>query len=181
MPEDKSKRIDARSEVAYKLLGPSEKRRWRNQDKFITCYQETRSKTVSARYAGIKYRAVMRWLKDNIYGFADRLEEADLEFCENLEQLALERVKMQTAQSNPVLMIALLNANLPSKYRPTVVVADETAKDVMRELRTLAKSLPDSKSSKDNVSSDSSDNGSPSNTKSALDQVSEMLSSRQGE
>ena len=114
----------------------------------------------------------MRWLKDNIYGFADRLEEADLEFCENLEQLALERVKMQTAQSNPVLMIALLNANLPSKYRPTVVVADDTAKDVMRELRSLAKSLPDTKSSSVESSS---------NVKDALNQVNEILSSRQGE
>ena len=172
MPEDKSKRIGARSEVAYKLLGPSEKRRWRNQERFLKCYQETRSKTVSARYAGVKYRAIMRWLKDNIYGFAERLEETDLEFCENLEQLALQRVKMQTAQSNPVLMIALLNANLPSKYRPTVVVADDTAKDVMRELRSLAKSLPDTKSSSVESSS---------NVKDALNQVNEILSGRQGE
>ena len=70
------------------------------------------------------------------------MEEADFEFCENLEQLALERVKMQDAKSNPVLLITLLNANLPMKYRPTVVMADDTAKSVLSELRELAKKSP---------------------------------------
>ena len=70
------------------------------------------------------------------------MEEADFEFCEHLEQLALERVKMQDAKSNPVLLITLLNANLPMKYRPTVVMADDTAKSVLSELRELAKQSP---------------------------------------
>ena len=70
------------------------------------------------------------------------MEEADFEFCENLEQLALARVKMQDAKSNPVLLITLLNANLPMKYRPTVVMADDTAKSVLSELRELAKQAP---------------------------------------
>ena len=46
---------------------------------------------------------------------------------------------MQDAKSNPVLLITLLNANLPNKYRPTVVMADDTAKSVLTELRQLAK------------------------------------------
>ena len=66
-------------------------------------------------------------------------EDADFAFCEGLEQLALDRVRMQDAKSNPVLLIALLNANLPEKYRPTVVMNDDTAKSVMSELRKLAK------------------------------------------
>ena len=70
------------------------------------------------------------------------MEEADFEFCEGLEQLALERVKMQDAKSNPVLLITLLNANLPMKYRPTVVMADDTAKSVLSELRQIAKESP---------------------------------------
>jgi|TARA_R100000306_G_C4326470_1_gene117938 hypothetical protein len=137
-----STRIDNKTEDTYKNLSSSQKRSWRNQDKFLTAYSETRSKTVACSYAGVKYRTVMKWQKENYFGFMDRLQEADLLFCEGLEQLALERVKMQDAKSNPVLLITLLNANLPNKYRPTVVMNDDTAKDVLRELRTMAKSNP---------------------------------------
>ena len=49
---------------------------------------------------------------------------------------------MQDAKSNPVLLITLLNANLPMKYRPTVVMADDTAKSVLSELRQIAKESP---------------------------------------
>ena len=137
-----STRIDNKTEDTYKNLSSSQKRSWRNQDKFLKAYSETRSKTVACSYAGVKYRTVMKWQKENYFGFMDRLQEADLLFCEGLEQLALERVKMQDAKSNPVLLITLLNANLPNKYRPTVVMNDDTAKDVLRELRTMAKSNP---------------------------------------
>ena len=132
-------RIDFKTEDTYKSLSPSKKRQWRRQTKFLEAYQETRSKSVSATYAGVTYRTVMKWQRDNEFGFTERLEDADFAFCEGLEQLALDRVRMQDAKSNPVLLIALLNANLPEKYRPTVVMNDDTAKSVMSELRKLAK------------------------------------------
>ena len=135
-------RIDSTTEDTYKALNPTQKKSWRIQSKFLKCYTETRSKSVSASYSGVTYRTVSKWEKDNRFGFAERLEEADFEFCENLEQLALERVKMQDAKSNPVLLITLLNANLPMKYRPTVVMADDTAKSVLSELRQIAKESP---------------------------------------
>ena len=135
-------RIDTTTEDTYKALNPTQKKSWRVQSKFLKCYKETRSKSVSASYSGVTYRTVSKWEKDNRFGFAERLEEADFEFCENLEQLALERVKMQDAKSNPVLLITLLNANLPMKYRPTVVMADDTAKSVLSELRQIAKVSP---------------------------------------
>ena len=139
---DKQTRIDSTTEETYKSLNPTEKRSWRNQAKFLTCYSETRSKSVAASYSGVSIRTVNRWQQENRYGFLERMEEADFEFCEHLEQLALERVKMQDAKSNPVLLITLLNANLPMKYRPTVVMADDTAKSVLSELRELAKQSP---------------------------------------
>ena len=33
-----------------------------------------------------------------------------------------------------MLVVALLNANLPSKYRPNVTVVDNTAKDLLKRL-----------------------------------------------
>ena len=111
----------------------------------------------------------MKWQKENYFGFMDRLEEADLLFCEGLEQLALERVKMQDAKSNPVLLIALLNANLPNKYRPTVVMNDDTAKDVLRELRTMAKDSPVTEPTKTNESEET-----------AIEQVNKILNEKGG-
>jgi len=111
----------------------------------------------------------MKWISVNSYGFADRIEEADIQFCENLEQLALERVKLQDAKSNPVLLITLLNANLPNKYRPTVVVSDDTAKNVLSELRKLAKDA----SASANDSTESSD-------KTPIEQVQDILEEKKG-
>ena len=169
-PEDKAQiRIDHTTDDTYKALSASQKRRVRNQIRFLKCYSETRSKSVSARYAGVNYRTMMKWISVNSYGFADRIEEADIQFCENLEQLALERVKLQDAKSNPVLLITLLNANLPNKYRPTVVVSDDTAKNVLSELRKLAKDTPVSA----NDSTESSD-------KTPIEQVQDILEEKKG-
>tara|TARA_R110002020_G_scaffold444848_1_gene656485 strand:- start:62 stop:418 length:357 start_codon:yes stop_codon:yes gene_type:complete len=115
----------------------------------------------------------MKWQSNNEFGFTERFEDADILFCENLEQLALDRVKMQDAKANPVLLITLLNANLPQKYRPTVVMSDDTAKDVLKELRTIAKETPD-------PVPDSSNSGNGSEEVSALDQVNSILSSKKG-
>ena len=111
----------------------------------------------------------MKWQKENEFGFTERLEEADLFFCEGLEQLALERVRMQDAKANPVLLITLLNANLPNKYRPTVVMNDDTAKDVLSQLRTIAKDAPEI--AKEDVVVDD---------ESALDQVNKILNEKGG-
>ena len=166
-------RIDSTTESTYKSLSPSKKRQWRRMTKYLNCYAETRSKTVSATAAGVSYRTAMKWQSNNEFGFTERFEDADILFCENLEQLALDRVKMQDAKANPVLLITLLNANLPQKYRPTVVMSDDTAKDVLKELRTIAKETPD-------PVPDSSISGNGSEEVSALDQVNSILSSKKG-
>ena len=125
--------------IDIKTLPLGQRKTYRRQDKFLKCYTETRSRSVSATIAGVSSPTITMWIKKDYLEFGERYEEADTAFCENLEQLALERVKMQDAKSNPVLLITLLNANLPNKYRPTVVMADDTAKSVLTELRQLAK------------------------------------------
>ena len=73
---------------------------------------------------------------------------------------------MQDAKSNPVLLITLLNANLPMKYRPTVVMADDTAKSVLSELRQIAKENPVQKEQTEEET--------------ALEQVQNILDSKKG-
>ena len=76
-------------------------------------------------------------------------------------------MKLQDAKSNPVLLITLLNANLPHKYRPTVVMTDDTAKGVLTELRKLAKETPVLKTEEEKE-------------KTALEQVNEILTDKGG-
>ena len=153
--------------IDIKKLSLGKRKTYRKQSKFLKCYSETRSKSVSATYAGVSQSSISNWIRDNYLEFEERYEEADLAFCEGLEQLALERVRLQDAKSNPVLLIALLNANLPNKYRPTVVMTDETSKSVLSELRKIAKETPvlESKEVEE---------------KSAIDQVNDILNEKGG-
>ena len=153
--------------IDIKKLSLGKRKTYRKQSKFLKCYSETRSKSVSATYAGVSQSSISNWIRDNYLEFEERYEEADLAFCEGLEQLALERVRLQDAKSNPVLLIALLNANLPTKYKQSSVPVDETAKGILSEIRKLAKETPVVESKK-------------VEEKSAIDQVNDILSKKGG-
>ena len=152
--------------IDIKDLSLGKRKTYRRQDKFLKCYSETRSRSVSASFAGVSLSTISLWLRNDYLEFNERLDDADLKFCEGLEQLALERVRLQDAKSNPVLLITLLNANLPNKYRPTVVMSDDTAKGVMSELRKLAKDMP--------LEEDKEED------KSVIDQVTDILNEKGG-
>ena len=151
--------------IDIKKLPLGQRKTYRRQDKFLKVYKETRSRSVSASYAGVSPSTISKWLREDYLEFKQRYDEADTAFCEGLEQLALERVKMQDSKSNPVLLITLLNANLPEKYRPSAIMTDDTAKDVLSQLRKLAKETPPSKSKEEKEES-------------ALEQVDKILKSK---
>jgi len=74
-------------------------------------------------------------LEANARDYRDRFEQAKRDFGDFLEQLALSRVTdPQGNRGSDMLVVALLNANLPSKYRPNVTVVDNTAKDLLKRL-----------------------------------------------
>ena len=73
----------------------------------------------------------------------DRVEEAKQEFAETLEEVVVGIVMdPEMVKKVPILAITLLNANLPNKYRPTAIVQDETARDLLREWRKAARETP---------------------------------------
>ena len=120
-------------------IGSRLKTTWGNQCRFLDHYSETRLKGLSARGAGVSRQGVLNWEGDNLLRFKDRLALADEYFCDSLEKIAWDRIREQNATANPLLLLALLNANRPDKYRPTVVISDDTAKETLRELRRLGK------------------------------------------
>ena len=87
------------------------------QDAFLKAFAELGTISHAAIAIGINRRQVQRWLSTDVEGFRERWVEANLNWRDNLEHHAWERVKQQKPESNPALLITMLNGNLPDKYR----------------------------------------------------------------
>ena len=111
------------------------------QDFFMTLYAELGSIRAAFKEMGLNRRTVNRWMKDDVQVLKKRFEEAKHNFREMLQDLAVNRVKEQGAKDNPILLITLLNAHWADKYRPQTVAVDDTAKEVLSELRNKFKSI----------------------------------------
>ena len=109
------------------------------QDKFLAAYAYLGSMTIASARAGINRTTVYRWDKNDLYGFRERFTTAKEEFRDELQNMALERVRAQKPGDNPSLLITLLAANWPDKYRPNAIAiaiaiaSNDTAKEVMAE------------------------------------------------
>tara|TARA_Y100000401_G_scaffold115888_1_gene120443 strand:- start:1328 stop:1804 length:477 start_codon:yes stop_codon:yes gene_type:complete len=105
------------------------------QDAFLALYAEVGSIRAASKELGVNRRTPMRWIENNVQGFKERFEDAKHNFREMLQDLAVSRVKDQGPKDNPVLLITLLNAHWADKYRPQTTVVDDTAKEVLSEMR----------------------------------------------
>jgi hypothetical protein len=113
---------------------------WRRQEDVLRGFEALGNLTAACEAAGVARRTADHWrLKDSL-GFAGRLEDARAGFGDRLESLAWDMVKRMKPGQNPTLLICLLNATLPLKYRPAVQVDPVTARDTLSELRQLASS-----------------------------------------
>ena len=63
-------------------------------------------------------------------------------FAESLEGLALDRVRNPDKnRGSDILLIGLLNANMPQKYRPQFAMSEDSAKELITEWRKAAKEV----------------------------------------
>jgi hypothetical protein len=70
------------------------------------------------------------------WAFAGAVSEARFSFAESLEELALDRVKNPDKnRGSDVLLIGLLNANMPQKYRPQISMNEDSARELIIEWR----------------------------------------------
>ena len=116
-----------------------QKRTWESQERYLAYYSQHRTKGTSAVHAGVGRTTAHRWDVENVLGFAKRLEHADQHFLNQLETHALNVALQTKAGQSPILLLAMLNDNLPDKYRPNVTVDDGTARETLEELRSLSK------------------------------------------
>ena len=113
-----------------------------NQKKFIAGLKETGTISNGLRKAKISRSVYNSWLSGDP-DFPERVADARMEFGEALEEVVVGIVMdPEAVKRTPVLAITLLNANLPWKYRPTGIVQEDTARDLLEEWKKAAQRSP---------------------------------------
>ena len=118
-----------------KKPGRPQREQLRNQNRFLEALEKLGTIKDACDHAGVNRLTVKNWVRDDAQGFAERYIESEEIFADSLERMAYDRVSQQSPRDNPVLLIALLNAHKPAKYRPGTAVSESAAREVMAEWR----------------------------------------------
>ena len=106
---------------------------------FLKAFREIGTRSGAFRIAKISRKAYDVWISEDP-DFMRLVANAQLEFGEYLEEIALERVKNPDKnRGSDVLLLGLLNANLPSKFKPQVSMNEDSARDLIIEWRKAAR------------------------------------------
>ena len=111
----------------------------KRQESFLVVYSKGASIRSAAKAAGTTRWSVKRWIDGDKFGFKDRVESAQSDFKDSLIERAMNRLEEQKASDSPLLLITMLNAYIPEKFRPNTIATEEVAKETIKELRQLSK------------------------------------------
>ena len=117
---------------------PGEKRlsQFDRQSRFLEAFARVGTISGAAKASGVHRDTVWTWGRDDAQGFRARLDDARARFTDRLEGIMLDRIEEPGAgRGSDVLLMFALNANNPAKYRPNVVVQDDSAKELLNSLR----------------------------------------------
>ena len=105
---------------------------------FLAAYEEHGTVAKACEAAGIARSTQRVWMTDP--DFVDVFEQSRRAFAEYLEQIALDRGKDPHGnRGSDVLLIGLLNANWPQKYRQTSALDQDYAREVLSEMKRVFK------------------------------------------
>ena len=121
----------------------------KRKDIFQSAYEEWGTIKKACEVAGISRGTYKDWHKTDIE-FVKQFEFMKESFAESLEVLALERVQNPDKnRGSDVLLLGLLNANMPAKYRPSIAIDQDSAKELISEWRkasqVVKKEVPEEK------------------------------------
>jgi hypothetical protein len=115
--------------------------RRKKQEIFLTALSEWGTLRKALHLSKLAYDTYKTWHARD-YKFAKLCEEARFAFAEYLEEIALERVlNPDKNRGSDVLLLGLLNANMPKKYRPQVQISDDASKELIHEWRKAAQEV----------------------------------------
>ena len=113
----------------------------KRKEVFLLAYEEHGTIRGAAKAAGIARDSYKRWHAEDME-FVRRLDEMKQSFAESLEGLALERVRNPDKnRGSDLLLTVLLNANMPSKYRPQTAMSEDSAKELIVEWRKASRDV----------------------------------------
>ena len=106
---------------------------------FISAYEEWGTVRKACELTGINRRTYQNWHSgDN--EFANEMVHAKRTFGETLEDIALDRVKNpDKGKGSDLLLLGMLNANMSEKYRPNMAMNEDSAREVITELRKISR------------------------------------------
>jgi len=132
--EEKESLVSGRSNTQRSLDAVKRK------EVFLAAYEEWGTIRKACEIAGISRLSYGNWHKDP--EFAKRFDLMRQSFAESLEGLALDRVRNPDKnRGSDILLIGLLNANMPQKYRPQFAMSEDSAKELIIEWRKAAKEV----------------------------------------
>lgn len=108
---------------------------------FLKAYEQWGTVRAACHAVKISRSSYKRWHAED-GEFVKELDEVKVAFAESLEELALERVRNPDKnRGSDILLIGLLNANMPSKYRPQFAMSEDSAKELITEWRKAAQDV----------------------------------------
>ena len=111
-----------------------------NKKVLLAAVEQYGGNTKAMKAAGISKQTYYNYIK-NDPEFKENLEHAKLAFGESMLELAIDRVKNpDKGKGSDVLLISLLNAYMSHVFKPTTVVGEDTAKELITEWRKAARS-----------------------------------------
>ena len=112
------------------------------QKEFLKAYAKIGTITGACTSMGLARSTLQGW-RDNNLTFREQFETARSQFVELLEgyahELVGEMAKNKDYKANPTLLLALLNANNPNKYRRFDSQSGDPAKELMQDFRQQVK------------------------------------------
>ena len=121
-------------------LSEPEKRVWYHQDIFLAAYPIAGNILAASIAVHMSDRQVRRWVEFDVLGFRSRLEYAEKQHREHLEELmfrALERAEPKDILNHPILAIFALKGAWPDRYRDAAIQTDDTAKEILAQISKM--------------------------------------------
>jgi len=115
-----------------------EKETKQKQSTFLKVYAAGASIASAAKAAGTTRWTVKRWVEADKNDFRNLYENAQNDFKDSLIEMAMRRLNEQQAKDSPLLLITMLNAYIPERFRPNTLATEEVAKETITELRKLS-------------------------------------------
>lgn len=147
------------------------------QSAFLQSYGDVGTIRKACLLTEIARGTVEGWMRKDICGFKLKMSTARELFRELIQDTIWERVKQQKPGENPVLILALINAHWPEKYKRDAHGQTTEIQEMMAEWKRWAKDAKRGDSAVPTSSATEEDQA----RRNAIDQVEKILSRRKGE